>query len=355
MGEAGLVTVSSVRRRPIALVLLLREFGIVFFWLLLVVVLSLTADKFATLTNLAGILTASSVVALLAAGEGLVIMAGSVDLSIAPVAALTGVVTAKLISGGVPTAVAVGIGLLAAAGCGAVNGLVVDRLKVTPLIATLGTLTLFFGIALLITDGRPIFDIDNLEGIGRGRTLGLQHPVFVMLGVYAVVGLVMGQTKFGNRLLATGGNAEAARRSGVRHHTYTFMPFVCCSTIAGIAGLVVLARLGTAQPVLGETLVFDAITAVALAGVLLSGGRGNVFKILVGAIVVATIANGLVLLHASNYWTYISTGVLLILAVWVDRVLSETIERARHEPAPEPSPHATTQDAMTAVGGGSVA
>ena len=146
---------------------------------------------------------------------------------------------------------------------------------------------MFFGIALLITDGRPIFDIDNLESIGRGRTLGLQHPVFVMLGVYAVVGLVMSQTKFGNRLLATGGNAEATRPA-VQAFAITltrFMPFVCCSTIAGIAGLVVLARLGTAQPVLGETLVFDAITAVALAGVLLSGGRGNVFKILVGAIV----------------------------------------------------------------------
>jgi ribose transport system permease protein len=342
MADGSTATVESKSLRPI---LFFREFGIALFWLALLATFASTADRFASWTNFTGILTASTVVALLALGQSIVILAGSIDLSIAPTAALTGVVCAQAIESGAPAALGVTAGLAAAALCGLVNGLLVDIAGLSPLIATLATLTAIAGVALLVTDGKPVFGIDELTGLGQGRTFGLQNPILIVAGIYLAAWVIMSQTRFGIRMLAFGGNAEAARRTGVRAHVYTIVPFVACSTVVGLAGLLILARLGTAQPVLGEALVFDAVTAVALAGVVLTGGRGNVLKVWIGAIVVATIANGLVLLKVSSYWTYITTGTLLALAVWSESALSAAIGRAGHDSSDVTSTQTAIADA----------
>ena len=309
--------------------LIARDFGIVGFWIVLLVFFGITANRFASPANFLGILNATAVVALLAVAEGLVVMAGLLDLSIVAVAALAGLATALSIQAGMPLVVGLAVGLLTGIACGLVNGLLVDRLRISSLVATLGTLTAFTGLALIITDGRPIFGVAEVGIIGQGRILGIPNPIIVMAAVFAICGIVMSQTRFGVRLLAVGGNAEAARRAGVQHRHYVVGSFVACGAISAVAGIVVLGRLGTAQASLGDTLLFDAVTAVALAGVLLTGGRGSILKVLVGALIVATVSNGLVLLRVSSFWTYVTTGVLLVLAVWADSALSRAIERAR--------------------------
>lgn len=309
--------------------LIARDFGIIGFWIVLLVFFGLTANRFASLANFLGILNATSVVALFAVAEGLVVMAGLLDLSIVATAALAGITTAYTVQTGQPLVLGLAAGTLTGVACGLLNGALVDRLRISSLVATLGTLTIFTGIALIVTDGRPIFGVTAVGVIGQGRLLGIPAPVVVMVAVFVICGIVMSQTRFGVRLLAVGGNAEAARRTGVQNRRYVVGSFVACGTISAIAGMVVLGRLGTAQASLGDTLLFDAVTAVALAGVLLTGGRGSILKVLVGALIVATIANGLVLLKVSSFWTYVTTGVLLVIAVWADAALSRAIERAR--------------------------
>jgi ribose/xylose/arabinose/galactoside ABC-type transport system permease subunit len=309
--------------------LIARDFGIVGFWIVLLVFFGITANRFATPQNFLGILNATAVVALLAVAEGLVVMAGLLDLSIVATAALAGIAAALTIQAGAPLVAGLLVGLVVGIVCGAINGLLVDRLRISSLVATLGTLTCFTGFALIITDGRPIFGVEAVGMLGNGRILGIPNPIVIMAVVFVICGIVMSQTRFGLRLLAVGGNAEAARRAGVQHRHYIVGSFIACGAISAIAGIVVLARLGTAQASLGDTLLFDAVTAVALAGVLLTGGRGSILKVLVGALIVSTVANGLVLLRVSSFWTYVTTGVLLVLAVWAETALSRAIERAR--------------------------
>jgi ribose transport system permease protein len=144
-----------------------------------------------------------------------------------------------------------------------------------------------------------------------------------------VLGFVLSQTQWGVRLLAVGGNSEAARRCGIRCRGYLVTAFVLSGLFSALAGLVTFGMLGTAEPAVNNSVVFDAITAVALAGVLLSGGRGSVLKVLVGALIVATVANGLTLLNVPSYYTLITTGVLLVTALAIDGALSRALERVR--------------------------
>jgi len=304
-----------------------RDYGIGGFFFLLLLIFSLASPTFLSGPNLLGILTAASVVSLFALAEALVVIAGAIDLSVVPIAALVGVIVALSLNAGIPVWLAVLIGLGVGFLCGLLNASVIEFMNMSSLIATLATLTTLTGVVLLITNGKPIFGVTALAPLGQGRTLGVQNPILVMIATYALVGIVMSQTKFGNRLLAVGGNAEAARRAGVRRRFYVFAPFVACGVISAGAGIVVLGRLGSAQPTFANSILFDAITAVALAGVLLSGGRGSILKVLLGSLIVATIANGLVLLRVSSFWTYVTTGLLLAVAVWADGAVSRAIER----------------------------
>lgn len=313
-----------------------REYGIIGFFVLLLLLFGITSSTFFSVSNLVGILTAASITALFALGEAIVVLVGALDLSIVAVAALAGVAAAMSIKAGAPGWVGIFVGLLVGAACGALNAVLVEFLRISALVATLAALTSLTGVALLVTGGNPIFGITAIAWLGQGQIGGIPTPVYIMVAMYLIVGLIMSQTVFGGRLLAVGGNAEAAQRAGIRRRVYVFIPFVLCSTIAGLAGIVVLGRLGTAEPNYADNTLFDAITAVALAGVLLTGGRGKVLKVLIGALIVATIANGLLLLAVSTFWTYVTTGALLALAVWADGAISRAIERASLAgPAPQ--------------------
>jgi ribose transport system permease protein len=256
-------------------------------------------------------------------------MCGALDISIAPIAAIAGIVAATLLKAGTGPVVAAVGALAAGAGAGLLNGLLVDRLRVDPLITTLGTLSAFSGLALVVTSGEPIFGVAGLEFVGQSKVAGIQTPIVIMLVCYAVLGFALSQTQWGVRLLAVGGNSEAARRCGIRCRGYLVGAFVLSGLFSALAGLVTFGMLGTAEPAVNNSVVFDAITAVALAGVLLSGGRGSILKVLVGALIVATVANGLTLLNVPSYYTLITTGVLLVTALAIDGALSRALERVR--------------------------
>jgi ribose transport system permease protein len=306
-----------------------RKYGLFIFWILVSAGFALRSSAFLTKVNLITVFEHTAVTAIFAAGEAVVIIAATLDLSIAPVAAIAGVIAAKLLAAGAPPAVALLGGLGVGAAAGWLNGFVVIRMRISALVATLGTLSLLTGVALIITSGLPVYGATGLEWLGITKVAGVGSSAWIMLGLFAVLTLVMGSTVWGVRLLAVGGNTEAARRAGVNVDRYLWAAFVVCGTCAALAGLVTFATLTTAQPVIGNEVIFDAITAVALAGVLLSGGRGSLPKVLLGALILTTIDNGLTILNVPSYWQLVTTGLLLIVAVWIEGSLSRAMERRR--------------------------
>lgn len=306
-----------------------REYGLIVAAILLAAFFAAQRSIFLTERNLLGILTAASTTSLFAAGEALVVISGGIDLSIAGTATVAGLATGALLISGTSLLVAVSAGLAIGVTVGAVNAFIVNVLRIEPLIATLGTLSVLTGIALLTTNAVPLFGIPNAEPLGASTVLGVPTPILIMLGVYAVLGIVMSQTVWGLRLFAVGGGKESARRAGLNPLRYSFGAFIACGLLSAVAGLVMVGEVASAQPTVSSDAVFSAITAIALAGILMSGGRGNIVKVLVAAIMVALIQNGLIVMGVSPYWTYVTTGVLLVLAVALDGLISRAIDRRR--------------------------
>ncbi|MGB2712287.1 MAG: ABC transporter permease, partial [Conexibacter sp.] len=318
-----------------------RQYGIVVFWILICAGFTLASPVFLTGSNVTGIFEHSAVIAIFAAGEAIVIIAASLDLSIAPVAAVAGILAAKLLKADAPPVVALLGGLGVGVGVGWLNGFITIKMRISPLIATLGTFSAFTGVGLILTKGYPLTGATGLEYLGLEKVAGVASCVWIMLAVFALLGAVMAGTVWGVRLMAVGGNAEAARRAGVNADRYLWGAFIVCGLCAALAGLVTLGTLTTAEPVVADGVIFDAITAVALAGVLLSGGRGSLPKVLLGALILSTIQNGLTLLDVPSYYQLVTTGVLLILAVWVEGSLSRAIEH-RRTMVPASTPDTTT-------------
>ena len=222
-------------------------------------------------------------------------------------------------------AAGLGVGLVA----GWLNGFITVRMKVSPLIATLGTFSAFTGLGLIITGGYPIFGLNQLNWVGQEHVLGVQMPASIMLGLFGLLTLVMGSTIWGVRLLAVGGNIEGARRAGVRVDRYLWGAFIVCGLCAALAGLVMFGNTEhRSSRWSGDEVINTMIAIVALAGVLLTGGGGPA-KVLVGALILGTIKNGLTLLDVPSYWQLLTTGVLLVGAVWLDGALSRAIELRR--------------------------
>jgi ribose transport system permease protein len=311
------------------LLLFAREYGLLVFGLALGTFFALRNHVFVQRENLLGILTASAITAIYAAGESIVVISGAIDLSIAGTGVFSAVVAGKLIQGGSSVAVAIVAALGIGVGVGIANAFVINRLRVEPLVGTLATLSILTGVPLIITDANPIFDIRGVGFLGSEKILGVQTPIIIMIGLFAILSFFLTQTVGGLRLSAVGGNAESARRLGLHPERYSWGAFIACGLCSAVAGLVTLGEISTAEPAVSADAVFDAITAIALAGLLLSGGRGSLSKVFVAAVLLAMIQNGLIVLGVSPYYTYLTTGSLLIGAVWVNGVISRAIDRRR--------------------------
>jgi ribose transport system permease protein len=328
----------SDRRRNGLLLLFLRDRGISVLWLLLVGFMCLWARPgFPSIDNGILILNAAAITAIFAAGVAVAALAGVLDLSIPGIAAIGGVVCAKLLVAGVPVPLAIAAGLGCGALAGTVNGVLAER-GLNPLVLTIGTLSVLSGLALVITTGLPVSGFTGLTFLGTSRVWRVPAPVFVMFGLYLVGWFVLTQTRLGLRLLAVGGNAEAARRCGVASSRYRTFGFIASGGCAALGGIVTAASVAQAEPSVSTSVLFDALTAVALGGVALTGGRGSLPRVMVGALVIATIANGLVIRDIQPYWTTVITGLLLIGAIAADRGLSAAVARGTAPRAPAPAP-----------------
>jgi ribose transport system permease protein len=315
-------TVVAGPARPSSVRDLLRRFGIFIAFLLLVVVLSFLSNSFLTVSNLLNIARQVSINAIIAAGMTFVILTAGIDLSVGSVLAFSGAIIAGLLSTGQPLLVGISAGLLLGAVLGLVNGLIVTRGGVQPFIATLGMLTIGRGATLVYTDGRPITGLpDAFVWLGAGDVGRVPVPVIIMALVFLAAYVVLTQTVLGRYIYAIGGNEEAARLSGVNVTLYKTLAYVLSGVLAATSGIILTARLNSAQPTAGGGYELDAIAAVVLGGTTLAGGEGSITGTLLGAFIIGVLNNGLNLLNVSSFYQQVVKGVVILLAVLLDRRL----------------------------------
>lgn len=305
---------------------------------LLAVVFSVLSPDFLTSSNLSILVKHVAINAILAIGMTFVILSGGIDLSVGSIAGLSGVVAGGLLSRGLElpalgsvvyfhTWLVVVVALAAGMAVGLLNGWLVARLGVAPFIATLGSLYVARGAALLITDGATFPNLAGSEElgntgftlIGTSGMLGLPVAVWVMALMAAVAIAVAGYTPFGRQVYAIGGNERAALLAGVRVPRVKLLVYVISGFCSAVVGLIIAAQLGAAHPATGETFELNAIAAVVLGGTSLMGGRGTIAGTLIGAFVIGVLADGLVLLGVSEFWQMVVKGLVIVLAVVLDQ------------------------------------
>ena len=284
--------------------------------------LAFMSPNFLTVSNSFDVMRQVSINALIAFGMTLSILLGGIDLSVGSILAVSSVLAAMTMRGGHNAGLAVGIAILAGAGMGSLNGVIIAKGRVAPFIATLGMLTLLRGVALVLSKGSPIsgFSSHFFAMLGGGYVARLiPVPVVLMLAIFALFWFVLTRTVFGRHVYATGGNTEAAKLSGVNTDRVQILVYTVSGAMAALAGVILTSRLDSAQPTAGAGYELDAITAVVLGGTSLAGGRGWIFGTLVGALLIGVLNNGLNLMGVSAFYQQVVKGSVILLAVLLDR------------------------------------
>lgn len=291
--------------------------------ILLCVAMTILSDKFLTTRNLLTVLRQTSINAVIATGMTFAILLGGIDLSVGSVLAICGAVAASMISGGVDPFLTILAVLMLGLGIGVVNGLLISKGKLQPFIATLGTMTLLRGLTLVYTQGRPIGTGAAgklmFDKIGSGYFLGLPIPVYIMIVVFIIAYYILRHLRMGRYIYALGSNEEATLYSGIKVDRVKIFVYGACGMLAALAGIIVTARLGSAQPTAGSGYELDAIAAVVLGGTSMSGGIGTIGGTAIGALIIGVLNNALNLLQVPSYYQDVAKGIVILLAVLLDR------------------------------------
>lgn len=307
-----------------AALILLRGRAFVVLALLLIIFSALT-PVFFTANNFAILSKHVSLSAILAIGMTFTILTGGIDLSVGSVAGLSGIVAGFVITnyhGGTLAAVVAAIG--AALLVGLLNGVLIVRGGVAPFIATLGTLYMARGAALLISSGRTFPNLASrsaaFDQIGQGTLLHIPVPVCLTLVLYGAAALVAARTPIGRHIYAVGGNERAARLAGIEVGRVKLVTYLASALCAALVGIIIASQLDAAHPATGESFELNAIAAVVLGGTSLAGGRGSITGSLIGACVIGVLADGLVMLGVSEFWQIAIKGAVIVLAVALDQL-----------------------------------
>ena len=298
----------------------LRDAGTLLGLVIIFVTFAALNDVFLTVPNLVNILQQSSINACIALGMTLVIISGGIDLSVGPTAALSAVIAASLMVAGVPVPLAVLAALGVGAACGLFNGALIAYAGLQPFIVTLGGLSLYRALALIFTDGNPIFGIpEGFRALTNGTLLGIPAPVVIVAVIALALWVLLNRSPLGEYILAVGGNEEAGRISGVPVARTKITTYVLSGVLASVAALILVGRLGAAEPTLGTLWELDAIAAAAIGGASLMGGKGSVVGTLLGAVILGALRNGLTLMNVQAFYQLLATGIIIIVAMLIDR------------------------------------
>ena len=287
--------------------------------ILMVVVFSILSPVFFSVKNFLNIGIYSSIMGIMATGLTVAMLLGGLDISQYSIAALSGIITAVLVVSGLPVVlifiIVIATGLLS----GGINGLIITKMKINPIITTLGTSLIFRALAFITTNGKYVpFENKLLHFIGRGKFIGIPNAIWAVLIIYGIFAYMLKYTAFGRKIYAVGGNADASFLSGINVVRVRLFAFMISGLMASIGGLLMASQVGTAIPTAGQGSELDVIVAVILGGISLSGGKGKILGTLLGVLILGLLRNGMTLLSIQAYYQMLIRGAVLILAVFLD-------------------------------------
>ncbi len=285
------------------------------------IVLTILSPHFLTLSNFFNISRQAAVITIIAIGETFVILTGGIDLSVGSLVTLTSCAMALVMINTNNIVLGVLVGLAVGIGVGFINGFLVAKADLPPFIVTLGMLGIAQGVALVITFGRSMFGLPGtFKWIGQGSLFGIPAPLILVIILFVIFHILLTYNRLGRYILAVGGNEQATRLSGVNVDLMKISAYVISGFMGAIGGIVLSARINSAHPAAGQGYELDAIAAAVIGGTSLMGGEGTIVGTLIGAFMMAVIRNGLNLLNVNSFWQQIVIGVVIIVAVWMDRM-----------------------------------
>lgn len=290
--------------------------------IVLVILVTIVNPNFIAPTNLLNLLRQVSTNALIAFGMTFVIITGGIDLSVGSTLALSSALMAGSIAAGMDPIIAMILSLVVGTVFGAVNGLLITKGNMAPFIATLATMTIYRGLTLVYTDGNPITGIGDsfiFKFVGRGYLFGIPFPVVLMIISFILLYVLLHKMTFGRKTFAIGGNEKASFIAGIKNDRIKTGIYALSGLMASLAGIIITSRLDSAQPTAGTSYEMDAIASVVLGGTSLSGGRGRLVGTLIGALIIGTLNNGMNLLGISSFYQQVVKGIVIIIAVLLDR------------------------------------
>jgi len=297
------------------------ESGIFLALVLLIISFTILSPYFFTTANLSNILIQSAITIVIASGATIVIASGGIDLSVGSVMCLSGIMMAMGIKAEIPSWISILIGLSGGALMGVINGLLIGVVKITPLIATLASLSVIRAVAYIVTDARPIYGLPmSFRIFGTGYIGEIPYAFILALIVAYLLLLVIKHTRVGRYTLAIGGNEEAARLSGVNLWKTKIAIYGLAGLCASVAALIMTARLNAAEALAGTGMEMEAIAAAVIGGASLAGGVASIPGTIIGAILMATLKNGLTLLSVQPYFQQLTIGIVIVAAVFLDKI-----------------------------------
>lgn len=295
------------------------DYGIVVFLIFLIGLFSMTTQYFFTFENITNILRQISIVGISTVAMTMVIITGGIDLSVGSMLALSSIVLAKMMTSGVSMYIAIPITLGVGIIMGFINGFLINKVKISPLISTLGTMTMYRGMTYIITGGLPVYGFEkSFSFIGQGYIGNIPVPIFILAGVYIVGFVVLYMTKFGTYVYGIGGSEKASILSGVKVNSVKYKVYAISGFLAALAGVVSLSRINSGVPNTGTGFELDVVTAVVLGGISVNGGSGKLSGVIIGCLIIGILSNGMILLNIGEYYQMVVKGLVLLIAVGID-------------------------------------
>jgi ribose transport system permease protein len=289
--------------------------------LVLLVFFGIASSGFLSTGNLQAILAAAAIPIVLTVGQAFVILTAGIDLSVASTMTFAAIVLGKVVTGAPGTVWALVFAVLAGAAVGVVNGVIIAKGKITDFIVTLGALSAASGLALILANGNPITVIDSfLLKLSTQSFAGvLGYPIVIALVVAVIAHVVLFHSRFGTHVLATGGSAEAAAATGIRVDRIKVAVYVISGVLAGLGAILLVSRIGAAEPASNTTYLLNSVAGVVLGGVSLFGGRGSIFGPVAGALLLTVLTNGLTAMHVPEFYQPLAVGIVVIAAAFLSR------------------------------------
>jgi ribose/xylose/arabinose/galactoside ABC-type transport system permease subunit len=315
-----MLTQKASTKTLFARIIEVREIGVLIPLIVCVVAFSLMNNRFYSMENIINVLRSTSFVFIAGVGMTYLLVSGAFDLSVGPQLAFSGIITGMLMQAGVSISISILIAIVLGCLIGSANGFCSVKLNIPPFIATLGMMYALKGVALIVRKGVPVYPLpDQFNAIGQGSLIGIPYVVIIAAVLGFIGHLILENTVYGRMLYAVGGNSETSRLAGIPVNKIKLSAFILVGAMSALSGILMTARLGSAQPGAGVGFELLVITSAIIGGTSLFGGAGTLFGTAFGALFMTILTNGMTMIRISPYWQQLVLGIVIIISVAIDQ------------------------------------